>query len=194
MSAAASRVRVPNEIRDLISRLNPDTKRRVRAALEEVVDDPDTGMALAGQLAGYRRIRIGGWRIVYRVERTTIQIHAIGRRSTVYADLIARIEHRGTASKGSHRGRSTSSPGTASRAVQHELRNESGKIMRALDRGERVVVTRSGDPIGERQPIRKQFVATEVLVAAFKGAPRVDPRRFRRDVGHHVNQDSRPRA
>ena len=92
MSAARSRLRVPNEIRDLISGLNPDTKRRVRAALDAVIDDPETGMALSERLAGYRRIRIGGWRIVYREEGRAIQIHAIGRRSTVYADLIARIE------------------------------------------------------------------------------------------------------
>jgi len=92
VSAARSRLRVPNEIRDLISGLNPDTKRRVRAALDAVIDDPETGMALSERLAGNRRIRIGGWRIVYREEGRAIQIHAIGRRSTVYADLIARIE------------------------------------------------------------------------------------------------------
>ena len=82
----------------------------------------------------------------------------------------------------------------ARRITQRELRNESGKIMRALDRGERFVVARNGVPVGELQPIRKQFVATDVLVAAFKGAPRVDPRRFRRDVDRYVNQDSRQRA
>lgn len=93
MTAARSRLRVPDEIRDLIRRLSPDTKRRVRSALDAVIDDPEPGMALFEQLAGYRRIRVGGWRIVYREEgRRVIQIHAIGRRSTVYADLIARIE------------------------------------------------------------------------------------------------------
>ena len=94
MTTAQSRLRVPDEIRELISRLNPDTKRRVRAALDAIIDDPDTGVALSEQLAGYRRIRIGGWRIVYREQRRVIQIHASGRRSTVYADLIARIERR----------------------------------------------------------------------------------------------------
>lgn len=82
----------------------------------------------------------------------------------------------------------------ARRITQRELRNESGKIMRALDRGERFVVTRNGVPVGELQPIRKQFVASELLVAAFKGAPRVDPRRFRKDVDRYVNQDIKPRA
>ena len=92
MSAARSRLRVPNEIRDLSRALNPDTKRKVRTALDAVIDDPETGMALSEQLAGYRRIRIGGWRIVYRQEGQLIQVHVIGRRSSVYTDLIARIE------------------------------------------------------------------------------------------------------
>lgn len=68
------------------------------------------------------------------------------------------------------------------RITQREPRNESGKIMRALDRGERFVVMRNGVAVGQLQPIRKQFVAAEVLVAAFKGAPPVDPKRFRKDV------------
>jgi antitoxin (DNA-binding transcriptional repressor) of toxin-antitoxin stability system len=77
---------------------------------------------------------------------------------------------------------------------QRELRNDSGRIMRALDRGERFIVTRNGVPIGELQPIRKQFVRTDTLVAAFRGAPPLDPKRFRRDVDRFVNQEIKPRA
>ena len=66
--------------------------------------------------------------------------------------------------------------------------------MRALDRGESFVVTRNGVPVGELQPIRRQFVATDTLVGAFKGAPRIDPKRFRQDVDRSVNQDIKPRA
>ena len=82
----------------------------------------------------------------------------------------------------------------ARRISQRELRNESGKIMRALDRGERFVVTRNGAPVGELQPLRRQFVPTEALVAAFKGAPRISLRRFRRDVDRRVTHGIIPRA
>lgn len=92
MSAARTRLRVPDEIRDVIGALHPETRRKVRAALGELLLHPDTGLALTRRLAGYRRIRIGGWRIVYRVAGPVIEVHAIGRRSTVYADLIARVE------------------------------------------------------------------------------------------------------
>jgi prevent-host-death family protein len=44
--------------------------------------------------------------------------------------------------------------------TQRELRNQSGEIMRALDRGESFVVTRNGVPVGELTPLRhEQFVA-----------------------------------
>ncbi|MCC2099464.1 MAG: type II toxin-antitoxin system prevent-host-death family antitoxin, partial [Hyphomicrobiales bacterium] len=38
---------------------------------------------------------------------------------------------------------------------QRELRNESGRIMRELEAGERFVITRNGNPIGELVPLRR---------------------------------------
>ncbi len=79
--------------------------------------------------------------------------------------------------------------------TQRELRNESGKIMRALDRGESFIVTRNGVPVGQLTPIRRpRFVPTEVLIAAFRGAPRVDFKKFREDIDRFVDQDPEPRA
>ena len=82
----------------------------------------------------------------------------------------------------------------AKQISQRQLRNESGKIMRALDRGERFVVTRNGVPVGELQPVRQQFVSAQALVTAFRGAPRLAPKRFRRDVDRRLSQDVVPRA
>lgn len=78
---------------------------------------------------------------------------------------------------------------------QRELRNQSGEIMRALDRGESFVVTRSGVPVGELRPLRKRtFVAAEAAVATFEGAPPIDPERFRADLDRWVDQDLRVRG
>jgi prevent-host-death family protein len=78
---------------------------------------------------------------------------------------------------------------------QRELRNESGEIMRALDRGERFVVTRNGVPVGELTPIgRRRFVAADAAVAAFRGAACVDAERFRVDVDAVLDQDASPRG
>ena len=79
--------------------------------------------------------------------------------------------------------------------TQRELRNESGEIMRALDRGESFTVTRNGVPVGELTPLRKrQFVAAEVALAAFGGAPGVDRDAFRADFDALLDQDPAPRG
>ena len=78
--------------------------------------------------------------------------------------------------------------------TQRELRNESGEIMRALDRGETFVVTRNGVPVGELMPIRRrQFVTAEAAVAAFAGAPAIEFDRFRADLDTLVDQGPAPR-
>jgi prevent-host-death family protein len=83
----------------------------------------------------------------------------------------------------------------ARKITQRELRNESGEIMRALDRGEAFVVTRNGVPVGELTPLRqRQFVPADVAVAVFATAPPVEPKRFRADVDAVLDQDAAPRA
>jgi prevent-host-death family protein len=78
---------------------------------------------------------------------------------------------------------------------QRELRNESGEIMRALDRGESFVVTRNGVPIGELTPLRQRnFVTADAAVAVFAGAPPMDFARFRTDLDLLLDQDPAPRA
>lgn len=75
------------------------------------------------------------------------------------------------------------------RITQRELRNDSGRIMRALDRGQTFVVTRNGRPVGELVPLRQRaFVASELVHAAFAGAPPVARQRFRRDVDAFIEQ------
>ena len=79
--------------------------------------------------------------------------------------------------------------------TQRELRNESGEIMRGLDRGETFVVTRAGVPVGELVPLRRhRFVSADTVAAIFRGAPPVHYRGFRRDLDAAANQDATPRA
>ena len=81
------------------------------------------------------------------------------------------------------------------RITQRELRNESGRIMRALDKGKAFIVTRNGVPVGELVPLKpRMFVAAEAAVTAFAGAPALAQGRFRNDIDAVVDQDSTPRA
>ena len=79
--------------------------------------------------------------------------------------------------------------------TQRQLRNESGEIMRALDRGETFLVTRNGVPVGELTPLRqRQFVGAEAAIAFFAGAPVIDGLRFRADVDSVLDQRADPRG
>jgi antitoxin (DNA-binding transcriptional repressor) of toxin-antitoxin stability system len=81
------------------------------------------------------------------------------------------------------------------RITQRELRNSSGEIMRALDRGESFTVTRNGAEVGELHPVRRRrFVAADAALAAFGGAPRLDAQRFRYDVDAALDEDPTPRG
>jgi prevent-host-death family protein len=81
------------------------------------------------------------------------------------------------------------------RITQRELRNQSGDIMRALDRGESFVVTRNGTPVGELVPTRpRQFVSADAVANAFAGSPPIDPGRFRDDVDALLDEDPTPRG
>ena len=84
---------------------------------------------------------------------------------------------------------------TITTITQRELRNESGRIMRALDRGKSFVMTRNGVPVGELIPLRQRmFVAAEAAVAAFAGAPRVDLARLREDLDAAIDRNPAPRG
>lgn len=72
----------------------PDTiKQRVKQAIDErLMTYPSAyGKPLRRTLSGYRKLRIGDWRLIYRVEDDTIKIIIIGHRSKVYQSVFQRL-------------------------------------------------------------------------------------------------------
>jgi prevent-host-death family protein len=67
--------------------------------------------------------------------------------------------------------------------TQRELRNDSGEIMRGLERGEEYTITRNGVPVGILLPVpRRRFVSAETVAATYAGPPSIDAQRFRDDL------------
>ena len=73
--------------------------------------------------------------------------------------------------------------------TQRELRNDSGAVLREVQAGRTIVVTRNGVPVAELRPVApRRFVPRAVIAAAARGAPRIDRRRFRADLDAVVRQ------
>lgn len=67
--------------------------------------------------------------------------------------------------------------------TQRQLRNDSAKVLRAVQEGQSMTITRNGTPVAELRPLAaRRFVSRVVLEEAAKTAPRIDARRFRNDV------------
>jgi len=67
--------------------------------------------------------------------------------------------------------------------TQRELRNQSAEVLREVEAGRTIVVTRNGTPVGELRPIgRRRFVLRGTIADAAGSAPRIDAKRFRADL------------
>lgn len=80
-------LKVPLGVRNLIRRLHPEVKRKVRAALADILEDPACGKALKDKLQGYWSLRVGRSRIIYRPDQGGVEIVAIGPRESIYEDM-----------------------------------------------------------------------------------------------------------
>lgn len=72
--------------------------------------------------------------------------------------------------------------------TQRQLRNDSGAILRQVQAGEHLTITRNGTPVAELRPISpRRFVPRSVIAAAAAGMPHIDAARFRADLDAVVN-------
>ena len=91
-------LRVPAHVADLIRGLHPQIKRKLRAALADIMADPHAGKALKDDLAGLWSFRVGKFRIIYRINDRPatdrcIELVACGPRERIYEEtyrLVAR--------------------------------------------------------------------------------------------------------
>ena len=78
---------LPREIRELIRKMHPDLKKKIRASLEIISSEPESGKALMEELSGLRSFRVSSFRIIYRRPGDEIiEIVAIGPRERIYEE------------------------------------------------------------------------------------------------------------
>ena len=95
MKQPLHRLRVPDEVADLVRGMHPALKRKTRKSLMTILSDPSSGKALKDELAGLRSFRVGSFRIIYRVIRKVIDIVAIGPRERIYEETYRLLKREG---------------------------------------------------------------------------------------------------
>lgn len=78
------RIEMPRAIRDLIRHLPPDLKRKIKAGLRSVAEDPYRAKELKDELAGLRSLKVAKARIIYRIKGLTVEVVAFGPRADIY--------------------------------------------------------------------------------------------------------------
>ena len=75
--------------------------------------------------------------------------------------------------------------------AQRDLRNDNAKVIDAVVAGETFVVTRNGEPVAERRPMRagrRTFITRDEVAALAGAAVRIDHRQFRADLDRLIDQ------
>lgn len=83
----------PRVVSDDIPSLPDRVKMRVKKAIEcRLSTYPDLyGKPLRRSLHGFRKLRIGDWRIVYGIEGQEVKIFIIAHRAKVYQTIFERV-------------------------------------------------------------------------------------------------------
>ena len=82
------------DVRDVdIPQLNETLKKRIKKAIEErlSISPHQYGEPLRKTLKGYWKLRVGDYRVAYKVEGNEVWIFAIITRKDVYKKIIKRI-------------------------------------------------------------------------------------------------------
>jgi prevent-host-death family protein len=73
--------------------------------------------------------------------------------------------------------------------TQRELRNDSAAVLREVEAGQTLIVTRNGAPVAELRPLGpRRFVSRAAIASAAARAPRIDAGRFRADLDAVIDQ------
>lgn len=86
MTQISRQFRVPRHVAELIRGMHPHLKRKVRAALEQILVDPHSGKRLKDELSGLWSFRVGKFRVIYRFHEKRVELVAVGPRARIYEE------------------------------------------------------------------------------------------------------------
>jgi mRNA-degrading endonuclease RelE of RelBE toxin-antitoxin system len=92
------RIQLRTQVKDFMDRLPPEPRRRLKLALRGLENERGDRTALREGLAGYHRLRVGGYRVIYRyLPGGVTECVFAERRSLVYQlferEMLERLRH-----------------------------------------------------------------------------------------------------
>lgn len=80
-------------VKNDISKLDKESRAKIKKTIEQkLVASPEIfGKPLRKSLKGYRKLRVGDYRIVFKIAKKTVCILIIEHRSIVYKEIFKRI-------------------------------------------------------------------------------------------------------
>ena len=80
------KIKIEERAKKELLRIQNPNRKRIRKAINRLAEYPEYGDALKWDLQGLRRVRVGNYRIIYKVQfdMSIIQITHIAHRKNVY--------------------------------------------------------------------------------------------------------------
>lgn len=71
---------------DKLMKFQPAMGHRIAQAIDRIAENPDSGIPLRGNLKGCYKYRVGSYRIIYQIFRSTLVVIVIdiGHRKDIY--------------------------------------------------------------------------------------------------------------
>lgn len=90
------KLRIPDDVAELIRNMHPHLKRKIRASLQVILADTNSGKSLKDELKGLRSFCVSRFRNIYRISsEKQIEIVAIGPRERIYGETFRLLSKEG---------------------------------------------------------------------------------------------------
>jgi len=93
MSQHPYRLRLPTYVVQLVRKLHPAIKKKIKKALANLVENPELGKQLKQEYSGLRSYKVSRYRIIYKIAaKKVLEIIALGPRKTIYLETYRYLE------------------------------------------------------------------------------------------------------
>lgn len=91
MKSLLYKLKIPDNIAELIRTPHPHLKKKIKASLQTILSDLYSGKTLKDKISALRSFRVSKFRIVYRISEKQVEIVVIGPCREIYEETFRLI-------------------------------------------------------------------------------------------------------